>query len=60
VLKVFTMYQSDALRLEKLGALRLEKLCGGAQECLSRVCKGGVPLTWKEATRKRALPTELR
>ncbi|CAD6332674.1 unnamed protein product [Miscanthus lutarioriparius] len=52
VLKVFTMHQSDALRLEKLR--------GGAQEWLSRDREGRVPLNWEEAARRRALPTELR
>ncbi|XP_066360635.1 uncharacterized protein [Miscanthus floridulus] len=52
VLKVITMHQSDALRLEKLR--------GGAQEWLSRDREGRVPLNWEEAARRRALPTELR
>uniref|UniRef100_A0ACD5T6Q9 Uncharacterized protein n=1 Tax=Avena sativa TaxID=4498 RepID=A0ACD5T6Q9_AVESA len=48
VVKVFTMHQSDAPRLEKLR--------GGAQEWLSRDREGRVPLVWRSA----APPTELR
>ncbi|KAG0519450.1 hypothetical protein BDA96_09G265300 [Sorghum bicolor] len=46
VLKVFTMHQSDAPRLEKLR--------GGAQEWLSRDREGRVPLNWEAGAAHRA------